>query len=254
MIIYLSTKDMAHILSAHLFNNGLANEAKLDMDFGIVNGEIVAVAAAGESLPTLQTVADLTAPRTSGAVPDSTDDVEGDDPDYEEGSDGDDSVNTDGSKKQKRKRRTKAEIEQDRLNAEKAAAAASAEEGIGVQTSKADETPAQAEPESEPNEADDAAPFNVDEGANIRAEAEMLPDSKPVSATEEDAATAEAATVKADPVADPNDPFAQVEEVSQEGDELFAQPGEVVTPVTDKTDGFVKPAEADPEDPFANFN
>lgn len=234
MLIYLSPKDMAQILSNHLFNSALQGEDKIVMDFGIKDGQIIAVAAVGEELPKLTTVADLTAPRTSGSVVF----------DYQQTSDEDDSdedddnqePNADGSAKPKRKRRTKAEIEADRLKQAQQAqepTPAPAEESQPVQEST---------PVVEPNEADNTPPFDVDEGANLRAEAELLPDAEaPVDTTETTSEPAEA------------DPFADLG-VSQEGDELFAQPDVAVTPVTEKADGFVKPAEPEAEDPFANFN
>lgn len=246
MLIYLSTKDMAHILSKHLFENGLQNEAKLVMDFGIREGQIVAVAAAGEELPKLQTVADMAGPRTSGSTQVQAP-VSSDDDDDDDGEDNQE-PNADGSAKPKRKRRTKAEIEADRLKAEEEAKAE-------VTADPATKPEEQTAPSIEPNEADATPPFDVDEGANLRAEAELLPDAEaPVDTAEAEEVLPEAnEQVETAPVADSNDPFADTA-VSTEGDELFAQPGEVVTPVTEKADGFVKPSEPEAEDPFANFN
>lgn len=245
MLIYLSPKDMAHILSTHLFNSSLQGEAKIVMDFGIKDGQIVAVAAVGEELPKLTTVGDLTAPRTSGSVV--FDSQQTSDEDDSEEDDDNQEPNADGSAKPKRKRRTKAEIEQDRIKEAEAAAAAGAttpsedkpSEGNAavVEVAPVEATPeVNATADVEPNEADNTPPFDVDEGANLRAEAELLPDAEaPVDTP-----------VEADPFADLG--------VSQEGDELFAQPDVAVTPVTEKADGFVKPAEPEAEDPFANFN
>lgn len=252
MLIYLSPKDMAHILSNHLFNSSLQGEAKIVMDFGIKDGQIVAVAAVGEELPKLTTVTDLSAPRTSGFAQGASQ-VPSDEEEPEEDDDNGDEPNADGSAKPKRKRRTKAEIEADRIKEAEAAAAANAAKPLEEKPSEGDAAvveadPAEATPEVsptvnvEPNEADNTPPFDVDEGANLRAEAELLPDAEaPVDTTE---ATSEPAEV---------DPFADLG-VSQEGDELFAQPDVAVTPVTEKADGFVKPAEPEAEDPFANFN
>lgn len=246
MLIYLSTKDMAHILSTHLFNSSLQGEAKIVMDFGIKDGQIVAVAAVGEELPKLTTVAELTKPYSSSStgIVNLAESLNEDEP--EEDDDNQD-TNADGSAKPKRKRRTKAEIEQDRIKEAEAAATANAATPSEEKPSEGDAavveaSPAEATPEVsatadvEPNEADNTPPFDVDEGANLRAEAELLPDAEaPVDSP-----------VEADPFADLG--------VSQEGDELFAQPDVAVTPVTEKADGFVKPSEPEAEDPFANFN
>lgn len=252
MLIYLSPKDMAHILSTHLFNSSLQGEAKIVMDFGIKDGQIVAVAAVGEELPKLTTVAELTQSHTSG----STGVINLPDPsDFDEPEEDDDNQepNADGSAKPKRKRRTKAEIEQDRIKEAEAAAAANAATPSEDKPTEGNPAVVEADPaegtpkvsptaDIEPNEADNTPPFDVDEGANLRAEAELLPDAEaPVDTTE---AASEPAEV---------DPFADLG-VSQEGDELFAQPDVAVTPVTEKADGFVKPAEPEAEDPFANFN
>lgn len=251
MLIYLSPKDMAHILSTHLFNSSLQGEAKIEMDFGIKDGQIVAVAAVGEELPKLTTVAELTAPRTSGSVV--ADSQQTSDEDDSEEDDDNQEPNADGSPKPKRKRRTKAEIEADRIKEAEAAAAAntaapsedkSSEGDAPVVEANSAEATATVSPtaEVEPNEADNTPPFDVDEGANLRAEAELLPDAQaPVDTTEATSEPAEA------------DPFADLS-VSQEGDELFAQPDVAVTQVTEKADGFVKPTEPEAEDPFANFN
>lgn len=247
MLIYLSPKDMAHILSNHLFNSSLQGEAKIVMDFGIKDGQIVAVAAVGEELPKLTTVAELTRPYSSSStgIVSLAESLNEDEPEED---DDNQEPNADGSPKPKRKRRTKAEIEADRIKEAEATAAANAATPSEGDAAVVEADPAEATPEVnptvnvEPNEADNTPPFDVDEGANLRAEAELLPDAEaPVDTTEATSEPAEA------------DPFADLG-VSQEGDELFAQPDVAVTPVTEKADGFVKPAEPEAEDPFANFN
>lgn len=239
MLIYFSPKDLAKIVGDHVFNTSLQSADKVEIDFGIKDGQIVAVVAVGEELPKLATVADLSAPRTSGSAQGASQ-APSDEEEPEEDDDNGDEPNADGSPKPKRKRRTKAEIEADRLKQEQQAqepTPAPVEESQPVQESA---------PVVEPNEADNTPPFDVDEGANLRAEAELLPDPTPVDAAEEDKAGATVDT-------DPNDPFANLG-VSTEGDELFAQPDVAVTPVTEKADGFVKPSEPASDDPFASFN
>lgn len=222
MRILLSTEDLIELVTKHAFTSLVPTAKAADVEVGILGGQIVAAVAVGEDNFRLNSVADLQAPLVSGGTPVAEQEEEEHDDDTQEEQETDKPV-------KRRKRRTKAEIE-----AEKAAEEAAAQSEV--------ETEAEAETESEEDlfaetsDADNAAPFDIDEGANLRAENELLPEAK-------DAAVAEEV-----------DPFADAGLASTEGDELFAQADTPVTKVVETSEaGFAKPADTE-DDPFANFD
>lgn len=231
MRILLSTADLINLVTQHAFA-ALVPEAKgADVEVGILDGQIVAAVAVGEDNFRLKSVTDLQAPLVSGSTPvHAQEEAEQE----EEEHDDDTQDEQDASKPVKRrKRRTKAEIEADKA-AEEAAAQS------GVQSEVEAEAEAQAESEedlfAETSEADNDAPFDIDEGANLRAENELLPEAKAAAVAEE------------------VDPFADAGLASSEGDELFAQADTPVTKVVETSEaGFAKPADTE-DDPFANFD
>ena len=223
MRILLSTEDLIELVTKHAFSSLVPTAKGADVAVGILDGQIVAAVAVGEDNFRLNSVADLQAPLVSGGTPVAEQEEEEDhDDDTQEEQETDKPV-------KRRKRRTKAEIEADKAAEE---AAAQAEAGA--------ESEAQSESEedlfAETSEADNDAPFDIDEGANLRAENELLPEAK-------DAAVAEEV-----------DPFADAGLASSEGDELFAQADTPVTKVVETSEaGFAKPADTE-DDPFANFD
>lgn len=223
MRILLSTEDLIELVTKHAFTNLVPTAKGADVAVGILDGQIVAAVAVGEDNFCLKSIADLQAPLVSGGTPVAEQEEEEDhDDDTQEEQETDKPV-------KRRKRRTKAEIEADKA-AEEAAA----------QTEVKAEAEAQTESEedlfAETSDADNAAPFDIDEGANLRAENELLPEAK-------DAAVAEEV-----------DPFADAGLASSEGDELFAQADTPVTKVVETSEaGFAKPADTE-DDPFANFD
>ncbi|UZN24117.1 hypothetical protein [Klebsiella phage pKP-BM327-1.2] len=226
MRILLSTEDLIELVTKHAFTSLVPTAKAADVEVGILDGQIVAAVAVGEDNFCLKSVTDLQAPLVSGGTPV----AEQEDAEQEEEHDDDtqDEQETDKPVK-RRKRRTKAEIE-----ADKAAEEAAAQAGVGA------EAEAQTESEedlfAEASDADDAAPFDIDEGANLRAENELLPEAKAAAVAEE------------------VDPFADAGLASSEGDELFAQADTPVTKVVETSEaGFAKPADTE-DDPFANFD
>lgn len=216
MRILLSTEDLIELVTKHAFTSLVPTAKAADVEVGILDGQIVAAVAVGEDNFRLKSVTDLQAPLVSGGTPV----AEQEDAEQEEEHDDDtqDEQETDKPVK-RRKRRTKAEIEADKA-AEEAAAQAESEEDLFAETS----------------DADDAAPFDIDEGANLRAENELLPEAKAAAVAEE------------------VDPFADAGLASSEGDELFAQADTPVTKVVETSEaGFAKPADTE-DDPFANFD
>ena len=219
MRILLSTEDLIELVTKHAFTSLVPTAKSADVEVGILDGQIVAAVAVGEDNFRLKSVTDLQAPLVSGGTPvaEQEEEEEHDDDTQEE-------QETDKPVK-RRKRRTKAEIEADKA-AEEAAAQAEAE--------------AQSESEedlfAETSEADNDAPFDIDEGANLRAENELLPEAKEAAVAEE------------------VDPFADAGLAASEGDELFAQADTPVTKVVETSEaGFAKPADTE-DDPFANFD
>lgn len=222
MRILLSTEDLIELVTKHAFTSLVPTAKAADVEVGILDGQIVAAVAVGEDNFRLKSVTDLQAPLVSGGTPV----AEQEDAEQEEEHDDDtqDEQET-GKPVKRRKRRTKAEIEADKA-AEEAAAQAEAE----AQTESEEDLFA------ETSDADDAAPFNIDEGANLRAENELLPEAKAAAVAEE------------------VDPFAEAGLASSEGDELFAQADTPVTKVVETSEaGFAKPADTE-DDPFANFD
>ena len=194
-----------------------------DVEVGILDGQIVAAVAVGEDNFRLKSVADLQAPLVSGGTPVAEQEEEEDhDDDTQEEQETDKPV-------KRRKRRTKAEIEADKA-AEEAAAQAEVEAEAEAQSESEEDLFA------ETSDADNDAPFDIDEGANLRAENELLPEAKAAAVAEE------------------VDPFADAGLASSEGDELFAQADTPVTKVVETSEaGFAKPADTE-DDPFANFD
>lgn len=266
MLITLNENDICKILAEAFKDSDIISSPKFIVDVGVAEGKLVAIVAVEEAIPdSLQHVSDLLKPKAKATDSASTPvepeaDPEGpEEEDEETPEDGDTSEDDDDSKSsnagqtKKRKRRTKAEIEADRLAEEQAQAAAEAvaTEAVVTQEETAEEAEGDnpfadltsegkvssvgfEEVAAESQLDDDTPPFNIDEGANVRAEAELLPEAK------------EAAV-------DDNDPFAAMG-VSESDDELFAQPADAkVTQVTEVADGFVKPVE-ETDDPFASFN
>lgn len=226
MRILLSTEDLIELVTKHAFTSLVPTAKAADVEVGILDGQIVAAVAVGEDNFRLKSIADLQAPLVSGGTPV----AEQEDAEQEEEHDDDtqDEQETDKPVK-RRKRRTKAEIEADKA-AEEAAAQAEADTEADAQSESEEDLFA------ETSDADNAAPFDIDEGANLRAENELLPEAK-------DAAVAEEV-----------DPFADAGLASSEGDELFAQADTPVTKVVETSEaGFAKPADTE-DDPFANFD
>lgn len=226
MRILLSTEDLIELVTKHAFTSLVPTAKAADVEVGILDGQIVAAVAVGEDNFRLKSVTDLQAPLVSGGTPV----AEQEEAEQEEEHDDDtqDEQET-GKPVKRRKRRTKAEIEADKA-AEEAAAQAEAEAEAEAQTESEEDLFA------ETSDADNAAPFDIDEGANLRAENELLPEAK-------DAAVAEEV-----------DPFADAGLAASEGDELFAQADTPVTKVVETSEaGFAKPADTE-DDPFANFD
>lgn len=226
MRILLSTEDLIELVTQHAFTSLVPTAKGADVAVGILDGQIVAAVAVGEDNFRLKSVADLQAPLVSGGTP--VAEQEEAEQEEEHDDDNQDEQETDKPVK-RRKRRTKAEIEADKA-AEEAAAQAEVKAEAEAQTESEEELFA------ETSEADNDAPFDIDEGANLRAENELLPEAK-------DAAVAEEV-----------DPFADAGLASSEGDELFAQADTPVTKVVETSEaGFAKPADTE-DDPFANFD
>lgn len=226
MRILLSTEDLIELVTKHAFTSLVPTAKAADVEVGILDGQIVAAVAVGEDNFRLKSVTDLQAPLVSGGTPV----AEQEEAEQEEEHDdyNQDEQETDKPVK-RRKRRTKAEIEADKA-AEEAAAQAEVEAEADAQSESEEDLFA------ETSEADNDAPFDIDEGANLRAENELLPEAK-------DAAVAEEV-----------DPFADAGLASSEGDELFAQADTPVTKVVETSEaGFAKPADTE-DDPFANFD
>lgn len=223
MRILLSTEDLIELVTKHAFTSLVPTAKGADVAVGILDGQIVAAVAVGEDNFSLKSVADLQAPLVSGGTPVAEQEEEEDhDDDTQEEQETDKPV-------KRRKRRTKAEIEADKA-AEEAAAQAEVEAEAEAQSESEEDLFA------ETSDADDVAPFDIDEGANLRAENELLPEAK-------DAAVAEEV-----------DPFADAGLAASEGDELFAQADTPVTKVVETSEaGFAKPADTE-DDPFANFD
>lgn len=223
MRILLSTEDLIELVTKHAFSSLVPTAKGADVAVGILDGQIVAAVAVGEDNFRLKSVADLQAPLVSGGTPVAEQEEEEDhDDDTQEEQETDKPV-------KRRKRRTKAEIEADKA-AEEAAA----------QVEVAAEADAQSESEedlfAETSDADNDAPFDIDEGANLRAENELLPEAKEAAVAEE------------------VDPFADAGLAASEGDELFAQADTPVTKVVETSEaGFAKPADTE-DDPFADFD
>lgn len=223
MRILLSTEDLIELVTKHAFSSLVPTAKGADVAVGILDGQIVAAVAVGEDNFRLNSVADLQAPLVSGGTPVAEQEEEEDhDDDTQEEQETDKPV-------KRRKRRTKAEIEADKA-AEESAAQAEVEAEAEAQTESEEDLFV------ETSEADNDAPFDIDEGANLRAENELLPEAK-------DAAVAEEV-----------DPFADAGLAASEGDELFAQADTPVTKVVETSEaGFAKPADTE-DDPFANFD
>lgn len=226
MRILLSTEDLIELVTKHAFTSLVPTAKAADVEVGILDGQIVAAVAVGEDNFRLKSVTDLQAPLVSGGTPV----AEQEEAEQEEEHDDDtqDEQET-GKPVKRRKRRTKAEIEADKA-AEEAAAQAEVKAEAEAQSESEEDLFA------ETSEADNDAPFDIDEGANLRAENELLPEAK-------DAAVAEEV-----------DPFADAGLAASEGDELFAQADTPVTKVVETSEaGFAKPADTE-DDPFANFD
>ena len=223
MRILLSTEDLIELVTQHAFTSLVPTAKGADVAVGILDGQIVAAVAVGEDNFRLNSVTDLQAPLVSGGTPvaEQEEEEEHDDDTQEE-------QETDKPVK-RRKRRTKAEIEADKA-AEEAAAQAEVEAEAEAQSESEEDLFA------ETSDADNAAPFDIDEGANLRAENELLPEAKDAAVSEE------------------VDPFADAGLAASEGDELFAQADTPVTKVVETSEaGFAKPADTE-DDPFANFD
>lgn len=223
MRILLSTEDLIELVTKHAFTSLVPTAKAADVEVGILDGQIVAAVAVGEDNFRLKSVADLKAPLVSGGTPVAEQEEEEDhDDDTQEEQETDKPV-------KRRKRRTKAEIEADKAAVE-AAAQAEVEAEAEAQTESEEDLFA------ETSDADDVAPFDIDEGANLRAESELLPEAKDTAVAEE------------------VDPFADAGLASSEGDELFAQADTPVTKVVETSEaGFAKPVDTE-DDPFANFD
>lgn len=226
MRILLSTEDLIELVTKHAFTSLVPTAKAADVEVGILDGQIVAAVAVGEDNFRLKSVTDLQAPLVSGGTP--VAEQEEAEQEEEHDDDNQDAQETDKPVK-RRKRRTKAEIEADKA-AEEAAAQSEADTEADAQSESEEDLFA------ETSDADNDAPFDIDEGANLRAENELLPEAK-------DAAVAEEV-----------DPFADAGLASSEGDELFAQADTPVTKVVETSEaGFAKPADTE-DDPFANFD
>jgi len=226
MRILLSTEDLIELVTKHAFTSLVPTAKAADVEVGILDGQIVAAVAVGEDNFRLKSVTDLQAPLVSGGTPV----AEQEEAEQEEEHDDDtqDEQET-GKPVKRRKRRTKAEIEADKA-AEEAAAQAEVEAEAEAQTESEEDLFA------ETSDADNDAPFDIDEGANLRAENELLPEAKAAAVAEE------------------VDPFADAGLAASEGDELFAQADTPVTKVVETSEaGFAKPADTE-DDPFANFD
>ena len=226
MRILLSTEDLIELVTKHAFTSLVPTAKAADVEVGILDGQIVAAVAVGEDNFRLKSVTDLQAPLVSGGTPV----AEQEEAEQEEEHDDDtqDEQET-GKPVKRRKRRTKAEIEADKA-AEEAAAQAEVKAEAEAQSESEEDLFA------ETSEADNDAPFDIDEGANLRAENELLPEAKEAAVAEE------------------VDPFAEAGLASSEGDELFAQVDTPVTKVVETSEaGFAKPADTE-DDPFANFD
>lgn len=223
MRILLSTEDLIELVTKHAFTSLVPTAKAADVEVGILDGQIVAAVAVGEDNFRLKSVTDLQAPLVSGSTPVAEQEEEEDhDDDTQEEQETDKPV-------KRRKRRTKAEIEADKAAVE-AAAQAEVEAEAEAQTESEEDLFA------ETSDADDVAPFDIDEGANLRAESELLPEAKDTAVAEE------------------VDPFADAGLASSEGDELFAQADIPVTKVVETSEaGFAKPVDTE-DDPFANFD
>lgn len=226
MRILLSTEDLIELVTKHAFTSLVPTAKAADVEVGILDGQIVAAVAVGEDNFRLKSVTDLQAPLVSGGTPV----AEQEEAEQEEEHDDDTQDEQENDKPVKRrKRRTKAEIEADKA-AEEAAAQAEVEAEAEAQTESEEDLFA------ETSDADNDAPFDIDEGANLRAENELLPEAKAAAVAEE------------------VDPFAEAGLASSEGDELFAQADTPVTKVVETSEaGFAKPADTE-DDPFANFD
>lgn len=226
MRILLSTEDLIELVTKHAFTSLVPTAKAADVEVGILDGQIVAAVAVGEENFCLKSVTDLQAPLVSGGTP--VAEQEEAEQEEEHDDDNQDEQETDKPVK-RRKRRTKAEIEADKA-AEEAAAQAEVEAEAEAQTESEEDLFA------ETSDADNDAPFDIDEGANLRAENELLPEAKAAAVAEE------------------VDPFADAGLASSEGDELFAQADTPVTKVVETSEaGFAKPADTE-DDPFANFD
>lgn len=226
MRILLSTEDLIELVTKHAFTSLVPTAKAADVEVGILDGQIVAAVAVGEDNFRLKSVTDLQAPLVSGGTP--VTEQEEAEQEEEHDDDNQDEQETDKPVK-RRKRRTKAEIEADKA-AEEAAAQAEADTEVDAQSESEEDLFA------ETSEADNDAPFDIDEGANLRAENELLPEAKHAAVAEE------------------VDPFAEAGLASSEGDELFAQADTPVTKVVETSEaGFAKPADTE-DDPFANFD
>lgn len=226
MRILLSTEDLIELVTKHAFTSLVPTAKAADVEVGILDGQIVAAVAVGEENFRLKSVTDLQAPLVSGGTP--VAEQEEAEQEEEHDDDNQDEQETDKPVK-RRKRRTKAEIEADKA-AEEAAAQAEVEAEAEAQTESEEDLFA------ETSDADNDAPFDIDEGANLRAENELLPEAKAADVAEE------------------VDPFADAGLASSEGDELFAQADTPVTKVVETSEaGFAKPADTE-DDPFANFD
>lgn len=226
MRILLSTEDLIELVTKHAFTSLVPTAKSADVEVGILDGQIVAAVAVGEDNFRLKSVTDLQAPLVSGGTP--VAEQEEAEQEEEHDDDNQDEQETDKPVK-RRKRRTKAEIEADKA-AEEAAAQAEVEAEAETQSESEEDLFA------ETSDADNAAPFDIDEGANLRAENELLPEAKEAAVAEE------------------VDPFADAGLASSEGDELFAQADTPVTKVVETSEaGFAKPADTE-DDPFANFD
>lgn len=227
MRILLSTEDLIELVTKHAFASLVPTAKAADVEVGILDGQIVAAIAVGEDNFHLKSVTDLQAPLVSGSTP--VAEQEEAEQEEEEHDDEAQEEQETGKPVKRRKRRTKAEIE-----AEKAAEEAAAQTEVKVEAEA--QTESEEELFAETSDADNDAPFDIDEGANLRAENELLPEAK-------DAAVAEEV-----------DPFADAGLASSEGDELFAQADTPVTKVVETSEaGFAKPADTE-DDPFANFD
>lgn len=227
MRILLSTEDLIELVTKHAFTSLVPTAKAADVEVGILDGQIVAAVAVGEDNFCLKSVTDLQAPLVSGSTPlPKQEELEQEEEEHDDDTQEEQET---GKPVKRRKRRTKAEIEADKA-AEETAAQAEVEAEAEAQSESEEDLFA------ETSEADNDAPFDIDEGANLRAENELLPEAKAAAVDEE------------------VDPFADAGLASSEGDELFAQADTPVTKVVETSEaGFAKPADTE-DDPFANFD